>query len=45
MVEIFNEFLDSLYWEGYARQLAAENPERYDFELNQFLNNYENQTA
>jgi|GEM_PF-6267442 len=37
--EIFAEHLDNLYFEGYAEQLAIEHPERFDFELIQFLHN------
>ena len=40
MIELFNEFLDSVYYSGYAAQLASENPQAYTFELNQFLNLY-----
>lgn len=40
MIDLFHEFLDGLFWDGYAEQLAADNPERYTFELNQFLDNY-----
>ena len=40
MIELFIEYLDSIYWEGYAQQLASDNPQAYTFELNQFLDNY-----
>ena len=42
--EIFVEHLESLYWEGFAQQLAAENPEAYTFEYQQFCNNYKFQS-
>ena len=42
MVELFHELMDALFWEGYACQLAEEDPERYTFELNQFLDTYRN---
>lgn len=37
--EIFAEHLDNIYFDGYAEQLAIEYPDRFDFELIQFLNN------
>lgn len=40
MIEAFHDYLDSLYFEGYARQLAEQFPERYNYELNEFLNAY-----
>jgi hypothetical protein len=40
MYELFIEFTDQIFWEGYAEQMAEENPERFNFELNEFLNNY-----
>jgi hypothetical protein len=41
MYEQFIELTDQLYWEGYAEQLAQENPERFSFELSEFMNNYQ----
>ena len=40
MIDAFIEFLDSLYYEGYALQLAQQDPKRYLFEMNEFFNNY-----
>ena len=40
MMQSFVDYLDSLYWEGYAENLANENPEAFTFELNQFQDNY-----
>ncbi len=40
MIDAFIDYLDSLNYEGYAWQLAQQNPERYKFELDEFLNNY-----
>lgn len=40
MIEAFFEFIDSIYWNGYAEQMAEENPEKFNFELNEFLNSY-----
>lgn len=37
---LFNEYLDSIYFEGYAEQLAKENPESYKEQFNQFKNMY-----
>ena len=38
--DAFNDYLDSIYWEGYAENLINESPEAYGFELNQFLITY-----
>ena len=40
MIDAFIDFVDSIYWAGYAEQLAESNPEKYTFELNQFLDLY-----
>jgi len=40
MIEVFVELMDQLYYEGYTSQLASDDPERFNFELNDFLNNY-----
>lgn len=40
MIELFHELMAGLYWEGYAEELAATDPERYTFELNDFLTQY-----
>lgn len=40
MVKIFLEFLNSIYGDGYAEDLAKNNPEKFNFELSEFLNNY-----
>jgi len=39
-ITIFIELMDSLFWEGYTKQLSADNPERFNFEYKEFLNNY-----
>jgi hypothetical protein len=40
MYEAFIEFLTQIYWEGYAEQLANENPEAFQREYNEFFNAY-----
>lgn len=40
MIEAFIEFTNGIYYEGYAKHLASDNPEKFTFELNEFLNNY-----
>lgn len=40
MIEILNEYLDSIYYEGYAEQLATENPQAYEHEMELFMYNY-----
>jgi len=42
MYEQFIELTNQIFWEGYAEQLAQENPERFRLELNDFLNTYQN---
>jgi hypothetical protein len=41
MYEQFVELADQLFWDGCAEQLSRENPERFQFELTDFLNNYQ----
>jgi hypothetical protein len=36
-VELFHEYLDSIYFEGKAEQLAAESPEEYSLLFNDYL--------
>lgn len=40
MIEDFIAFMDAIFYEGYAERLAAENPEHFKIELNQYLENY-----
>lgn len=40
MYDLFIELTDQLFYEGYAEQLAKENPSLFQFELNDFLNTY-----
>lgn len=35
--QLFEEHLNSLFYEGYAMQLAEENPDAFEFELSNFL--------
>jgi hypothetical protein len=41
MYEQFIELTNQLYWDGYAEQLAQENPARFQFELSDFMNLYQ----
>lgn len=38
MYELFIELTDQIFWEGYAEQMAIENPEVFQFDFNEFLN-------
>lgn len=38
--ELFKQYLDEIYWEGYTEELAKTNPSAYNFEQKQFSNNY-----
>lgn len=40
MLDLFNELLDSLNWEGYAMMLYSTNPDKYAFELEEFKRAY-----
>lgn len=40
MYDLFVELTNQLFWDGYAEQLATEDPQRFNFELNDFFNNY-----
>jgi hypothetical protein len=36
----FVRFMDEIFFEGYAEQLASEHPEEFTRELNEYFNNY-----
>jgi hypothetical protein len=40
MYELFIEVTNQLFWEGYAEQLAKDNPEQFQRELAEFINLY-----
>lgn len=40
MIELFIELTDQIFWEGYAEQLAGENPAIFQQELNEFTKSY-----
>lgn len=40
MITLFIEFTDQIFWEGYAEQMAEENPQKFNHELNDFLTIY-----
>lgn len=40
IVTVFIDYLDSLFYKGYAEQLAEENPTAYNWEFNEFCNIY-----
>lgn len=40
MTELFIELTDQIFWEGYAEQLAGENPANFQQGLNGFMNSY-----
>lgn len=42
MLELFIELTNQIFWDGYAQQLAIENPVRFQLELNDFINTYQN---
>lgn len=44
MYEQFIEFTDQIFWEGYAEQLANDDPARFMEELNDFIHIYQSRT-
>ena len=40
MIEAFVDMVDGIYFIGYAEQMANEDPEKFQFELDEFLSNY-----
>lgn len=42
MYELFIELTNQIFWEGYAQNLAGENPQAFQIELAEFMNNYNN---
>lgn len=40
MIDAFIEQIDRIYFFGYAEQTAVEDPEKFKFELDEFLKNY-----
>lgn len=39
-IEIFVELTNQIFWEGYAEQLARENPQAFTDAYNEFLDTY-----
>ena len=40
MIQLFIELTNQIFWEGYAEQLAANNPAVFQMELADFMNAY-----
>jgi hypothetical protein len=40
ILEIFIELTNQIFWEGYAEQLAKDNPAAFQTELAEFMNSY-----
>jgi hypothetical protein len=40
MYDAFIDALNSIYWEGYAEQLAQDNPKAFNAEMNNFFDNF-----
>ena len=40
MLELFIELTNQIFWDGYAQQLAKENPAVFNMELAEFTNLY-----
>lgn len=42
MLELFIELTNQIFWDGYAEQLAGENPAAFQIEFTDFINSYNN---
>jgi hypothetical protein len=42
MLELFIELTNQIFWDGYAEQLAKEDPAGFQIELTEFINSYNN---
>jgi hypothetical protein len=40
MYELFIELTNQIFWDGYAEQMAKDNPAEFQFEFNEFANAY-----
>lgn len=40
MIQLFIELTNQIFWEGYAEQLAIDNPAVFQLELAEFVNCY-----
>ncbi len=40
MYQLFIELTNQIFWEGYAEQLAIDNPAAFNIELADFINSY-----
>lgn len=40
MYELFIELTNQIFWDGYAEQMAKDNPAEFQFQFNEFLNAY-----
>ena len=40
MLDAFHDHLSQLFWEGFADQLLKEEPDRYEWELAEFVKIY-----
>jgi len=40
MLELFIELTNQIFWDGYAEQLAKDNPADFQIELAEFVNCY-----
>jgi hypothetical protein len=37
LLELFIEFIDDIYFTGYAQQISQEDPEKFSFEYEEFV--------
>ena len=42
MYELFIELTNQIFWEGYAEQMAIENPAVFQFDYNEFMKAFKN---
>lgn len=40
MIEAFEDYMDSIFWEGFTEQLKKEEPDRFSWEYAEFIKLY-----
>lgn len=40
LIDLFIEFTNQIFWEGYASEISSQEPERFNYEFQEFKNTY-----
>ena len=40
MMKLFSEFMDQIFYEGFTEEISKSDPERFEFEWNQFFRQF-----